>query len=101
MDDIPPSVGIVFIICLTIITATIVVCDCVKQKYAAPDNVVTSTDSTTGVGVSTTETSNGADATSTETANAPTETSTLTKEQARRAGAALMMRAATHAATGF
>lgn len=79
MDDIPPRVGIVFMICITIISVTIVVCECVKQKYAAPDNVVTST----------------------ETANAPTDEPTLTEEQARRAGAALMMRAATHAATGF
>ena len=55
MDDIPPSVAIVFMICITIISVTIVVCECVKPKYAAPDNVVTSTDSTTGVGVSTTE----------------------------------------------
>lgn len=101
MDDIPPSVAIVFMICVAIITVTIIVCDCAKQKCAAPDNVVTSTDSTTGVGVSTTETSSGADATSTETANAPTDKPTLTEEQARRAGAALMMRAATYSATGF
>lgn len=47
MDDVPPSVAIVFMICITIISATIVVCDCVKQKYAAPDNVVTSTETST------------------------------------------------------
>lgn len=101
MDDIPPSVAIVFMICVAIITATIVVCDCVKQKYATPDSVVSTTETTTGVGVSTTETSSGADATSTEAANAPTDEPTLAEEQARRAGAALMMRAATYSATGF
>ena len=47
MDDIPPSVAIVFMICVAIITVTIIVCDCAKQKYAALDNVVTSTESTT------------------------------------------------------
>ena len=77
MDDIPPSVAIVFMICVAIITTTIIVCDCVK--YAAPDNA----------------------ATSTETTSALTDKPTLTEEQARRAGCALMMRTATHAATGF
>lgn len=47
MKDIPPSVAIVFMICITIISVTIVVCECVRQKYAAPDNVVTSTESAT------------------------------------------------------
>lgn len=47
MNDIPPSVGIVFIVCITIITATIAVCDCEKQKQAAPNNAVTPTESTT------------------------------------------------------
>ena len=47
MDDIPPSVGIVFMVCVAIITATIVVCDCEKQKQAAPNNVVTPAESTT------------------------------------------------------
>ena len=63
MNDIPPSVAIVFMVCITIIVATIAVCDCVKQKYAAPDNVVTSTESATGADVtsaeSTTDTSTG------------------------------------------
>lgn len=94
MNDVPPSVAIVFIIYVTIIVATLAVCDCVKQKPAAPDNVVTSTESTT-------ESTTGVDDTPTETTNAPTDAPTLTEEQARRAGAALMMRAATHAATGF
>ena len=94
MDDLPPNVAIVFMICLTIITSTIIVCDCLKQKSATPESVVTSTESTTE---STTET----DGTSTKTANAPTDEPTLTEEQARRAGAALMMRAATYSATGF
>lgn len=50
MDDIPPRVAIVFMICITIITATIIVCDCMKQKYATPDNDVTlsESESTTG-----------------------------------------------------
>ena len=48
MDDIPPSVWIVFIVCITIITATIVVCDCEKQKQAAPNNAVIPAESTTG-----------------------------------------------------
>lgn len=90
MDDVPPSVAIVFIICVTIIVAVITVCDCVKQKSATTDSAATPTVSSTGV-----------DDTPTETTNAPTDTPTLTEEQARRAGAALMMRAATHAATGF
>lgn len=47
MDDIPPSVAIVFMVCVAIITATIVICDCVKQKQAAPNNAVTPTESTT------------------------------------------------------
>ena len=98
MNDVPPSVAIVFIIFVTIIVVALAFCDCVKQKSATTDSVVTSTESTT---VSSTE----ADDTSTETTNAPTDTPTntptLTEEQARRAGAALMMRAATHAATGF
>jgi hypothetical protein len=47
MDDIPPSVAIVFMICVAIITVTIIVCDCAKQKYAALDNGVSTTESTT------------------------------------------------------
>lgn len=43
MDDIPPSVAIVFMVCVAIITVTIIVCDCEKQKYAAPDNDVVAT----------------------------------------------------------
>ena len=41
MNDVPPSVAIVLMICITIIGVTIVVCDCLKQKCAAPDAVVT------------------------------------------------------------
>lgn len=48
MDDIPPSVAIVFMVCVAVITVTIIVCDCVKQKYAAPNNAVTPAESTTG-----------------------------------------------------
>lgn len=55
MDDIPPSVAIVFMVCVAIITATIVVCDCVKQKYATPDSVVSTTETTTDADVTSTE----------------------------------------------
>lgn len=50
MKDVPPSVAIVFMICITIISVTIVVCECVRQKYAASDSVVTlpESESTTG-----------------------------------------------------
>lgn len=50
MKDVPPSVAIVFMICITIISVTIVVCDCLRQKPAAPANVVTlpESESTTG-----------------------------------------------------
>ena len=48
MNDVPSSVAITFMICVTIIVATMVVCDCVRQKPAASDNVVTSTESTNG-----------------------------------------------------
>ena len=57
LSDLPPCVGIVFLICITIITTTIIVCDCAKQKYATPDNVVSTTETTTGIGVSTTDSS--------------------------------------------
>ena len=55
MDDIPPSVAIVFMICVAIITTTIIVCDCVKQKYAAPDDDVVATETTTDADVTSTE----------------------------------------------
>lgn len=55
MNDIPPSVAIVFMVCITIIVATIAVCDCVKQKYAAPDSVVSTTETTTDAGVTSAE----------------------------------------------